>query len=117
MPNNFKSGFERTLATQLKAAGVPVLYETLELDYSIAHKYRPDFVLPNGIIIEAKGYFRAGDQAKYRAVKQHHPDMDIRFVFMCADKKIPGQKQTHGEWCKRHGFPYASGRIPADWLK
>lgn len=115
MPN-FKSGFERTLATQIKAAGVPLAYETLKIHYKIDHIYTPDFVLPNGIIIEAKGYFRKGDTAKYKAVKYQNPELDIRFVFMDEDKKIPGQKQTHGEWCKRHGFPVASGRIPTAWF-
>lgn len=112
----FKSGFERTLDVDLKRSGVSYQYEPVKLDYVIKHTYCPDFVLANGIHIEAKGYFRAGDIAKMRAVKAAHPDLDIRFVFMDADKKISGQKQTHGKWAERHGFPYASGRIPKDWL-
>ena len=117
MPN-FRSGLERTLATQLKAAGVPFEYETTKLAYTISHEYIPDFILENGIIIEAKGYFRRPDEiAKMRAVKYSYPDLDIRFVFSNADKPIPRQKQTHGQWAERHGFLYATGRIPEDWLK
>lgn len=114
---SFKSGFERTLDAQLKRAGVKFKYESISIDYTIAHKYKPDFVLDSGIIIEAKGYFRPGDVAKMRAVKAQNPDLDIRFLFMDADKRIPGQRQTHGKWAERHGFPYASGKIPDEWLR
>jgi hypothetical protein len=112
----FKSGFERTLDADLKRQKVSYQYEPIKLDYVIKHKYNPDFVLSNGVIIEAKGYFRKGDTAKMKAVKEAHPTLDIRFVFMNADKKISGQKQTHGEWASRNGFPFASERIPKDWL-
>lgn len=116
MPN-FRSGFERTLATQLQAAKVSFEYESLKLPYSISHVYHPDFLLGNGIIIEAKGRFMPGDIAKMRAVKTQHPDLDVRFVFMDAHKKISGQKQTHAQWAERHGFPWADGKISEDWLK
>lgn len=112
-----KSGFERTLAAQLKSAKRPFTYETLSLDYMISHKYRPDFILDNGIIIEAKGYFRPGETAKMKAVKAAYPHLDIRFVFMDGNKKISGQKQTHGMWADKNGFPWASGRIPQEWIK
>lgn len=112
-----RSAFERTLAQQLKRAKVGFKYESTKVPYTISHVYNPDFILDNGIIIEAKGYFRPGDIAKMRAVKAQNPDLDIRFVFMDADKRIPGQKTTHGQWAERHGFPYASGKIPEEWLK
>jgi hypothetical protein len=50
------------------------------------------------------------------AVKQQHPELDIRFVFYQADKKIPGSKQTHGVWATKNGFPWADGSIPKEWL-
>ena len=111
-----RSGFERTVAAQLKRAKVSFKYETLTLPYVISHVYKPDFILSNGIIIEVKGYFRPGDIAKMRAVKAAHPDLDIRFLFMDAHKKIPGQKQTHAQWAERHGFPWASEVVPDEWL-
>lgn len=73
-------------------------------------------MLTNGIIIEAKGYFRPGDVAKMRAVKAQNPDLDVRFVFMDPHKKISGQRQTHAQWCDRHGFPWAGPTIPEEWL-
>lgn len=111
-----RSGFERTLATQLKMAKVPFEYESLKIPYTINHTYSPDFVLRNGVIIEAKGYFRdAREPAKMRAVKAQHPHLDIRFVFMDAHKRIPGQRTTHAQWAERHGFQWASGTIPEEW--
>ena len=114
---NFRSGFERTLATQLKRSKVACEYESLKLPYVIEHVYNPDFILGNGIIIEAKGRFRtSAEPAKMKAVKQHHPDLDIRFVFMDAHQKLPGQKSTYAQWAERHGFKWASGSIPEEWL-
>jgi hypothetical protein len=112
-----RSGLERTVAAQLKRAKVKFEYETLKLPYTIKHTYHPDFMLENGVIIEVKGVFRDGDIPKMRAVKDQFPDLDIRFLFADANKKIPGQKQTHGQWAERHGFPYASEVIPEDWYK
>lgn len=112
-----RSGFERTLAAQLKRAKVAFEYEGMKIPYSIEHTYSPDFVLANGVIIEAKGYFRTPDEPrKMRAVKYQHPHLDIRFVFMNAGRKIPGQKTTHAQWATRHGFPWADGEIPEEWL-
>lgn len=112
-----RSGWERTLAADLKKRKVAFQYETMKVPYVIHHQYNPDFILDNGIIIEAKGYFRPGDVAKMRAVKAQNPHLDIRFVFMDAQKRIPGQKQSHAAWCDRHGFPWASGCIPEEWTK
>jgi hypothetical protein len=113
----FKSGFERTININLLSRGVDFKYEGLKLPYIIDHVYNPDFILSNGIIIEAKGYFRTPSEiAKMRTVKKTYPELDIRFVFMYADKKIPRQKQTHEQWATRHGFPYAIGLVPEEWI-
>lgn len=112
-----RSGFERTLAAQLKKAKVAFEYEAEKIPYQIKHTYCPDFKLQNGVYIEAKGFFRPGDIAKMRAVKAQNPDLDIRFVFYNAHAKIRGQKQTHAQWAERHGFPWADGEIPKEWLK
>jgi len=112
----YRNPFERGLAIQLEIAGIKFGYETRKIDYTINHVYNPDFILDNGIIIEAKGRFMPGDVSKMRAVKAQHPELDIRFVFQQADKPVPGQKQTHAEWATRHGFPWADNRIPEAWL-
>ena len=56
--------------------------------------YTPDFVLPNGIILETKGQFISDDRRKHKLIKQQHPDLDIRFVFTNSKSKLSrGQRQ------------------------
>jgi hypothetical protein len=112
----FKSGFERTVNANLLARGVKFTYETLELPYTLRGTYHPDFILGNGIIVECKGLLDRESKRKMVAVKVQHPELDIRFLFMMSGKKVPGSKQTHGEWAKRNGFPFAEGEIPEEWL-
>lgn len=113
---SYRSSFERTIAGQLEASGVDYSYETKEIPYTIHHTYHPDFIV-GSMVLEVKGFLRRQDIAKMRAVRQQYPDMDIRFVFMDANKLIPGTKTTHAKWADRHGFPWCDGRIPDEWLK
>lgn len=93
-------------------------YETLRLKYTIPGTYTPDFVLPNGIIIEAKGKLDAGTCRKMRAVKTAHPQLDIRFVFMRAGNPLrKGSKMKYWQWAEHYGFPWSEGTIPIEWYK
>lgn len=113
-----RSGFERTLAAQLKSKKVKFEYEPLVLNYTISHKYTPDFVIANGVIIEAKGKLDPQTRQKMLAVKAQHPELDIRFVFMRGENKLSkSSKQTYMDWAKKHGFPAADGTIPDEWIK
>jgi hypothetical protein len=108
-----KSGSEGRVAEQLAAAGIDVrkAYEAVKIPY------RPDFVLPNGIIIEVKGLWETADRAKIRTVLKLHPKLDIRFVFDNPNAKIyPGAASTYGDWCGKHGIQYAKCSIPIEWL-
>ena len=79
--------------------------------------YTPDILLGNGVIVEVKGYFDSLDRAKHLLIKEQHPDLDIRFVFQKSDKKISKTSNTtYANWCDKHGFMYADGLIPIDWL-
>lgn len=112
-----KSGFERTLAAQLRKAKVGFKYEPIKLPYVIEHNYHPDFVLDNGIIIEAKGKLDALTRAKMIAVKKAHPTLDIRFVFMRGGNKLSKRSQTtYMQWAEKNGFPASDGVIPESWL-
>lgn len=111
----FKSGFERTVDANLRSRGVKFTYETLEVPYILNGTYNPDFILANGIIIEAKGLLDRDSKRKMAAVKKQHPELDIRFLFMKAGKKVPGTKQTHGEWATRNGYEWAEGTVPEEW--
>lgn len=80
--------------------------------------YVTDFELPNGIIVEAKGYFPTEDRTKMRRVKESHPHLDIRIVLARPHNRIAKKsKTTYAMWCERHGFPWAEGSVPANWLK
>lgn len=113
----YKSGFERTLAANMRARGIKFGYETNKFPYTLERSYNPDFeITDHGFFIEAKGLLDRDSKAKMLAVKRQHPKADIRFVFMRADKKIPGTKQTHAEWAERNGFPWAEGVPPQVWF-
>ena len=113
-----RSGFERDVMRSLNVRGVPFGYEPIALDYVINHTYTPDFILPNGIIIEAKGFFDSKDRTKHLAVREQHPDLDIRFLFQNANTRFsPKSKTTYGQWASKKGFLWAHGVvIPDAWI-
>jgi len=123
LEHGFRSGLEEKLAAELDAKGVPVKYE--DPDAVILYekpakksRYTPDFVLPNGIIIESKGRFVTADRQKHLLVQQQHPEKDIRFVFSNSRQRISKQsKTTYAMWCEKHGFKYADRSIPDEWLR
>lgn len=116
----YRSGLEEKVAAQLKAAGEPVEYEQYTLRFvkpAKEHRYTPDFVLRNGIIIETKGRFVTADRQKHLHVKASHPHLDIRFVFSNPNQRIGKKSQTtYAMWCQKHGFMYAHHLVPAEWL-
>ncbi len=112
----FKSGLERTVDSNLRARGAKYTYESLKLPYILNGVYHPDFIFENGIIVEVKGYLDRESKRKMIAVRKQYPNLDIRFLFQEADKKVPGTKQTHAEWADRNGFPWCEGTIPEEWL-
>ena len=115
--SNYRSGFEATLANQLKRGGVSFQYETLQLEYTKTATYTPDFILPNGIIIEAKGVWTVEDRKKHLLVREQHPHLDIRLVFMNASNKIrKGSDTTYAVWCEKKNIQYANKTIPKSWL-
>ena len=115
--NGFRSGFEAKLAHQLKRSGVRFNYETLQIEYQKVSTYTPDFILPNGIIIEAKGVWTVDDRKKHLLVREQHPELDIRMVFQNARNKIrKGSDTTYANWCEKKGIKYADKTIPKSWL-
>ena len=113
----YRSKFEAGIAASLNQRRVPFKYEGLTLDYIIEAKYKPDFILPNGVIVEAKGFFRPEDRRKMLAVKKQHPDLDIRLCFLNGNEKISRAKKsiTYGQWATRHGFQWSSRFVPNSW--
>lgn len=112
----FRSNFELLIARDLDKSTKDYLYEQVKMSYTVERNYLADFVLPNGIIIEAKGWFKSQDQRKMRALKEQYPDQDIRFVFQRANSKVQGSQMTCADWCEKYGFKYAEGYIPKEWV-
>ena len=117
--HGFRSGLEATIADQLRAASQPVVFEEFKIPW-VLHKdctYTPDFLLPNGIIVESKGRFVTQDRQKHLVIQKQHPDLDIRFVFSRSSSKLSKvSKTTYGKWCSTKGFTYSDKTIPLSWL-
>ena len=113
----FRSGFENSVfESSLK--GTNSEYECLKIPYirTTKHIYTPDFLLPNGIIVEVKGRLTAFDRAKHLLVRAQHPDLDIRFVFAYDNKLYKTSNTRYSDWCDDHEFKYAFKGVPEEWL-
>ena len=102
---NFRSEFEKDVATQLQPFGFT--YEPFQVPYRIERKYTPDFVYElNGrtYLIECKGYFRAGDTQKYRSIANClGSDQELIFILMKPNQKVSkSTNNTMAEWCDKH---------------
>lgn len=114
----YKSLFEVSIADQLRAYKCKAKYESNEIPYLIVSTYTPDFRIPNGVFIEAKGYFDNESRRKMKAVKKYNPELDIRIVFQKAHKKLSNKaKMTYAEWADKNGFPWAEGSVPEEWVR
>ena len=114
----FRSGLEEKIADLFVELGVCYEYESTKIPYQISHSYTPGFLLPSGIFLEAKGYFDADDRRKIKAVKQQHPEIDLRIIFQAPYNTISKKsKTTYAQWCDRLDIPWTSfTNIPLDWL-
>lgn len=117
----YRSGLEKVIAAAIAAAGLPVSFEEHTIPFlqpEKSRRYTPDFVLPNGIVIESKGLFTQEDRAKMVWVKAQHPDLDIRMVFSNANARLrKGSPTTYAKWAEKEGFPWAHKAIPEAWYK
>ena len=114
----FRSKLEEKVANLLEGLGVSYEYESEKLSYTIEHNYTPDFLLPNYVYLETKGYWDAADRRKVLAVKRANPDIDLRMVFQSPFNKISKKsKTTYAKWCDKHDIPWtAYHNIPLEWL-
>ena len=92
------------------------MFEPHRISYQVEKKYKPDFILPNGIIIEAKGWFKTEDQRKHKLIKAQHPEIDIRFVFQRLKSKVQGGRFTCQEWSEKYDFQFAESIVPNSWI-
>jgi hypothetical protein len=116
--SRFRSKFEAAVALSLTKRGLSFSYEGRALPYKIEAIYTPDFILPNGVIVEAKGYFSPEDRRKMVAVRDSHPHLDIRILFQNADVKLSRAPRslTLWQWAERNRFIWAEGNVPTTWF-
>ena len=117
----YRSGLEVSVAEQLKKMGVPVQYEPFAFRYKPQREYRlytPDYILPNGIVVETKGLFASADRTKHRDLKAMYPDLDVRFVFSNPNQRLSkASRTTYGAWCANYEFQYATRLVPLVWVQ
>lgn len=117
----YRSQLEARNALHLEGLEITFDFESLKIPYTVPETYRkytPDFILPNGIIVEVKGKLEPKDRAKHLLILQQYPEIDIRFVFQRPFDKInKGSKTTYADWANKHGFKWAKLVIPEQWAK
>lgn len=115
--NKYRSKLEAKVAALIPEAG----YETTKLNYTVPasnHKYLVDFQLGPNSYIEVKGRLLPSERKKYLLVREHNPEITLRFFFDKATNYIyKGSKTTYADWCLANGFEYTDlkGGLPADW--
>ena len=116
----YRSGLEKIVQDSLNDRMCFAQYEAMKIEWEdLAYRtYTPDFLLPNGIIIETKGMFTVADRRKHTLIKKQHPELDIRFVFENSKRRISkASKTTYAAWCEKHGFLYADKLVPDAWIQ
>jgi hypothetical protein len=118
--NNLEHEMFRVLNGLRHRYGFKLGYETEDINYTVPHKYIPDFVLSfkdgRVIYVEAKGYLRPEDRTKILSVKAQNPDKDIRIVFQTDNKLNKSTRTRYSDWAKKHGIPFAIGEVPLEWF-
>lgn len=114
----FRSQLEEKVADLMVNLGVKYEYESTKVAYTIAHNYTPDFVLPNGVYLECKGYWDPTDRRKIKAIKKQHPELDLRMVFQAPFNRISKKSRvTYAQFCEKLNIPWTSyANIPLNWL-
>ena len=129
---DFRSKFEFNVAKDLQSNSVKFEYEKYTFNYrkDVYHgecidcgctnvvsnrTYTPDFKLPSGIFVEAKGKFTPTNRTLMLDVIKSNPDLDVRMLFMRDNWLTSKKKKRYSDWCIKKGIKYAIGRIPSEW--
>lgn len=132
--NKYKSKYERAIGANLTKRGIKFEYEPFKMTYFLKkrgavcldcgskncrekHHYTPDFVLANGLVIEAKGLFSSVMRTKMREVIAANPDKTVHMLFQRNQWMTKKRKHTYGDWCDKNGIVWAVGtKIPSEWI-
>ena len=118
----FRSKFEYIVNKQLMESDIRFDYEGKNnkiyfIEPAKVRYYLADFLLENGIVVEAKGYFSSEDRKKHLLIKSQWPSLDIRILFMNSKTKLSKKsKTTYGMWCDKKGIQYADKVVPQSWI-
>ena len=107
MHHRYRSGSEKKTGDLLDSLNVSYSFEPHYIKYTWVEykKYLPDFLLPNGILLEVKGRFKLEDRKKHLFIRKEFPELDIRFVFDNPNNKLnKGAKSTYADWCIKNDF-------------
>ena len=106
MAKRYRSQFEANFARNLRERKITSLYEQDKIQYIPKPRtYTPDFYIKEGdFYVETKGRFFATDRTKHLLIKEQHPDIDIRFVFLNAKNRLDKRSRTtYAQWCEKNG--------------
>lgn len=135
--NKLRSGFEDTVAANLKDRGVDFKYEAhsymVEVpkrmprgtcdacggkSFTQTQKYTPDFFLDNGVVVEAKGRLTAANRTKYKAFVEQYPTVKFRLLFQRNNPISKVSKTKYSDWCEANGIEYSVGTtVPDEWTE
>lgn len=113
----YKSSMEHRVIEPLLSRGAE--YEPCFLRYPAQRllRYTPDVVLPNGIVVEVKGWFTGKDRTKLRDVRAAYPDLELRMVLATPRAYITQKReQTQSGWCEANGIRWAEQAVPDSWF-
>ena len=82
LEDGYRGTLEKAIVKDLKKRRAKFSYESLKIRWEelFYHTYTPDFVLNNGIIIEAKGRFIGRERVRALAIKKQYPHLDLSLI-------------------------------------
>lgn len=104
----------------MSGRGIEAEYEALAIPYTVPARktrYSPDFLLPNGILIETKGIWKADDRKKIGLIRETYPRLELRMVFERSKARISKTSTTtYAMIAEKLGIAFADRDVPDDWL-
>ena len=117
-----RSGYEKKVRKCLEENKVQYTYESMVIKYVVPEtkrSYTPDFILPNGVIIEAKGYWDAESRRKMALVVEQNPHLKLKMLLQRDNTISKKSKTKYSDWAKARGIECVvspQGIIPEEWL-
>lgn len=140
----YRSKYEGKVAKSLESRGVEFDYEPWSTEYLTPVRsgycvdcdgthvfrfryYTPDFVLSNGVVIEAKGNLKPSDRSLILDLLNTNEFItrdNFRILFMRNNKfgkvrKTTGDRATYASWAEKNNIECAvslQGEVPISWL-